>query len=191
MGGFAVQYTNNNIITPARTNELEDIFAMVQTNNSWLGVGYAVSNWFPGVGTLYRYVTNMSPPITNSAFLFNNFQNSLATFTNFHRIADGVVHLKIYSFDAVGNETIHDYDANDLTQYPNVVQYPPNSGVYQTNYLPHSIDIELGILEPEAFEHARVLYASGASNAAATYLANDCIGQVQIFRQHIIIPAAP
>ena len=191
------QYTNNasGAAVLCRVNELEDIFAMVQTNNSWIGVGYAVSNWFtgtggqiPGVGTLYRYVTNTPIPLTNSVFLNTNFTACLGTFTNFHRIADGVVHLKIYSFDASGNED--PWDLNTSTQYPTVVQYPPYSGIYQTNYLPHSVDIEVGILEPDAFEHARALYTSGATAAASNYLAT-AVGQVQIFRQHIIIPAAP
>jgi hypothetical protein len=44
-------------------------------------------------------------------------------------------------------------------------------------------------LEPEAFEHVRALYASGAAAAASNYLANAA-GQVEIFRQHIIIPSA-
>jgi hypothetical protein len=187
------------VLAPFRTNQLEDIFAIVLTNNNWLGIGYSVSNWFtngtgafPGIGTLYRYVTNTTVPLTNNNILFPSFQSSLANnFTNFHRIADGVVHLKITAYDASGNE-----DPAELNfpygplSYPTVVQNPTNSFLYVTNYLPHSIDIELGILEPEAFEHARALFAAGAIPAAQQYLANAA-GQVEIFRQHIIIPGAP
>ncbi len=198
------QYTNNanNVPVLCRVNESDDIFAMVMTNNNWLGIGYCIVNptnstgeAIPGLGTLYRYVTNTPAPLTNNLFLYNNFSNALVsgTFANWHRIADGVVHLKIYSFDSIGN--LDPYDNNsayDSSQYPYVgTNY--NYG-YQTNYLPHSIDIELGILEPEAFEHAKALYTSipgpAGVTAASNYLALNCIGQVQIFHQHIIIPAA-
>ena len=202
-----VQVITNNGVPVYRINELEDIFATVQTNNTWVGIGYAVSNWFtnsgggafPGVGTLYRYVAQTNAPLFSTNLLFTNFYYQImsGTFTNslFHRIADGVVHLKIYAFDADGNETCWEpgYDSGQNTslsylQYPVIVTNLTSGGV-QTNYLPHSIDIELGILEPEAFEHVRALYASGAAAAASNYLANAA-GQVEIFRQHIIIPAA-
>jgi len=209
-----VQVITNNGVPVFRTNELEDIFATVQTNNTWVGVGYAVSNWFnntnngspfPGVGTLYRYVATTNAPLYTTNLLYANYINQigLGTFTNslFHRIADGVVHLKIYAFDADGNEMYWEpyYDQYGQVygfprQYP-YLQYPVivtnlTRGGVQTNYLPHSIDIELGILEPEAFEHVRALYASGATAAAGQFLTNAA-GQVEIFRQHIIIPSAP
>jgi type II secretory pathway pseudopilin PulG len=206
-----VQTTTNNGIPVYRTNQSEDIFITVLTNNTWQGIGYTVSNWFtnsggaiPGVGTLYRYVATTNAPLSSSNQLFTNFNNQIAlgTFTNtlFHRIADGVVHLKIYAFDAEGNETYYEpyYDQNgkvfsygDLNlQYPVIVPNPTNSTMFLTNYLPRSLDIELGILEPAAFEHARSLYTSGAFVAASNYL-TTCAGQVEIFRQHIIITAAP
>ena len=209
-----VQVVSSNGVPTFRTNQLEDIFAIVQTNNTWLGIGYCVSNWFtnsaggaiPGIGTLYRYVTNTPAPLTNNNTLYSNFQYAIGyNFTNFHRIADGVVHLKIYAFEADGNETYYesnydtfgsiqngwkDYNLQYPVIVPNLTTNVPPVPPYFTNYLPHSIDIELGILEPEAFEHARALFTSGATNAAAIFLQN-CACQVEIFRQHIIIPAAP
>jgi hypothetical protein len=200
-------YQYNNGI-PFRTNQIQDIFAVVQTNATWMGIGYAVSNWFTnsgggsiaGVGTLYRYFASTNGPLSTNNNLFStfNFELGLGTFTNtyFHRIADGVVHLKIYAYDADGNEMPYEptydqsgsYNGYTFLQYPYVTNYLGQP--YVTNYLPHSIDIELGILEPEAFETARSLYTSGAITAASNYLANAA-GQVEIFRQHIIIPAAP
>jgi hypothetical protein len=188
------------VLAPFRTNQLEDIFAIAQTNNTWLGIGYCVSNWFtnsggspyPGIGTLYRYVTTTTAPLTNNNILYPNFQFSLANnFVNFHRIADGVVHLKITAYDANGNEDTDELNfPNGPLQYPTVVTLATTPVTYQTNYLPHSIDIELGILEPEAFEHARALFTAGAPIAAEQYLASAA-GQVEIFRQHIIVTAAP
>ncbi|MGD0814504.1 MAG: hypothetical protein ABSA83_12940 [Verrucomicrobiota bacterium] len=216
-----VQVITNNGVPTYRVNEVEDIFATVQTNNTWLGIGYSISNWFvdgsggpiPGVCTLYRYVAQTNTPLYSTNLLYSNYNQQVGygTFTNtlFHRIADGVVHLKIYAFDADGNEMSLE-PSYDQTGYVNgtqqCLQYPcielvTNSvinslgvvfqtNVYQTNYLPHSIDIELGILEPETFEHARAMYSAGATAAASNFLANAA-GQVEIFRQHIIIPAAP
>jgi len=207
------QYTNNINGVPVlcRTNQLEEIFATIQTNNTWIGVGYYVSNWFtdsaggpiPGVGTLYRYVATTNAPLTTTNLLFANFEYGSSS--NFHRIADGVIHLKIYAFDSDGNEMCWEpsYDQTGgidrfpratsyaYLQYPVIVTNFANS--LQTNYLPHSIDIELGILEPEAFEHARALFTATPYPhvAASNYLATQCLGQVEIFRQHIIIPAAP
>ena len=172
MNLFQVVSSNNGAIV-YRTNELDDIFTMERTNNTWIGVGYAVSNWFtnsdgtayPGVGTLYRYTTNINGPlsVTNSPLIYG-FQSAIYNnFTNCHRIADGVVHLKVYAYDADGNEDrVQLNPLNTSFQYPLVLQNWTNNLLYVTNYLPHSIDIELGILEPEAFEHARALFTSGA-----------------------------
>ena len=115
-----------------------------------------------------------------------------------HRIADGVVHLKITAYDADGNEMYYEpyYDLNGMLLGRDCRCCNTRSSahtdqyfVYVTNYLPHSVDIELGILEPEAFEKARSL-AAGGTVAASNYWPRR-LGQVEIFRQHIIIPAAP
>ncbi len=200
-----VQWENN---APFRTNQLDDIFMTVQTNAQWLGIGYSVSNWFtngsggaiPGVGTLYRYFSSTNAPLSTNNYLFANFSQQVAyglyTNTYFHRIADGIVHLKITAYDADGNEMVWEpnYDLNGINSGFTNMQYPvieTNAfNVVVTNYLPHSVDIELGMLEPEAFEQARALYTSGATVAASNFLANAA-GQVQVYRQHIIIPAAP
>jgi hypothetical protein len=219
---YQVVYTNSFNQPVYRTNQIEDIFATVLSNNTWLGIGYTVSNWFtniatdtaiPGVGTLYRYVAQNNAPLYASNLLFTNFYNQVGsnTFTNtlFHRVADGVIHLKIYAFDADGNEMVYEpyyeqYGALQNYNYGNynpglrypcieyVTNYPGGVATLATNinYMPHSIDIELGILEPETFEHVRALYAAGATAVAGQFLTNAA-GQVEIFRQHIIIPAAP
>jgi hypothetical protein len=197
-GPYLVQVINNpGSATLYRTNQLQVIMATIQTNSTWLGVGYYVSNWFtnstggtlPGVGTLYRYVAQINGPMITNNFFYNNFWTADAS--NFHRIADGVIHLKIYAYDANGNVNTNELLSPDgPVSYPNVSPVSWNSTNFVTNYLPHSIDIELGVLEPEAFEHARALYTAGAYAAASTNLAKAA-AQVQIYRQHIIIPAAP
>jgi hypothetical protein len=203
---------NQNILSNGvpilRTNITEDIFGTIQTNNSWLGIGYSVSNWFtnagggafPGIGTLYRFTDTNIGPLSGTNQLYTNFINQVSfniyNTNYFHRIADGVVELKVTAYDADGNEMFYEsnFDAQTSTltnlQYPYLSLNPFNPNLVVTNYLPHSIDIELAILEPEALEHARAMYASGALSAAANYLTNAA-GQVEIFRQHVLIPAAP
>jgi hypothetical protein len=184
--------TNDTVV---RTNQLQDLFAMVETNGNWLGIGYTVSNWFtnangaiPGVGTLYRYVAQTNGFLDTNNTLFSGFYAPLFT-TNFHRVADGVVHLKIYAFDSDGNEDTNEvlYDYPGSASTSTMFVYP--TATFPTNRLPHSIDIELGMLEPETFEHVRALYSSGAT-VAAQQLLTSSPNKVEIFRQHIIIPAA-
>ena len=92
-----------------RTNQLQYIFVLVHTNTQWMGVGYAVSNYAGGAGTLYRYLSVTNDPLTINAYfyLFTNFLAGVSTFNPnyFHRVADGVVHLKIRAYDQFGNET--------------------------------------------------------------------------------------
>jgi hypothetical protein len=82
-----------------RTNELNDIFILEHTNTTWVGVGYAVSN-YPGigVGTLYRYETNWNAwplclPTTSFAVLQINFSTYFPN-TYWHKVADGVIDLR-------------------------------------------------------------------------------------------------
>src|SRR6202012_3080303 len=83
--GFVQGITNNGTFTPVRTNQVEDIFLMMQTNATWLGVGYSVSNWFtnagggaiPGVGSLYRYVSTINGPLYATNLLYTTFSNNL------------------------------------------------------------------------------------------------------------------
>src|SRR5580658_7794923 len=57
---------------PFRTNQLNDMYMLIHSNNTWYGVGYSVSN-YPGisVGTLYRYEVScfdMAPVFTYDLF---------------------------------------------------------------------------------------------------------------------------
>jgi len=183
-----------------RTNQLQFIFALVHTNTQWMGVGYAVSNYAAGAGTLYRYLAVTNDPLTINAYfyLFTNFLAGISTFNPnyFHRVADGVVHLKIRAFDQFGNESPFeqglDY-ARVGTEffYPvpaytnnlpnNLVLVAPRAGV------PASIQLEVGILEPEAFDQLRALPPN--SPAQVRMLGNDG-GKIQIYRQNIPIAGA-
>ena len=179
-----VNYENGVAI---RTNRLEDIFILVHTNTTWVGVGYAVSN-YPGiaVGTLYRYETNwnaLAPVFTNN--LWTAFDNSLAG-QNFnsnywHRVADGVIDLEIRPYDQYGNTNYYNSFTPGIAYYPVGYAFPSNT-------LPNSVELEFGILEPEALVQARVL--AGNPTALLNFLSTNSAPKMEIFRQRITVAAA-
>ena len=182
-----------------RTNQLQEIYVLVHTNNQWLGVGYAVSNYGCGVGTLYQYLNSTNDPLTSSSgdILFTNFLNS-AFYNNFgtnyfHPVANGVVHLKIRAFDRSGNESWQE-QGNDFATTGDSFSYPVlfsyTNTVLETNVppagLPNSIQLEVGVLEPDAFEQLRALPPGPAQSS----FLGKAGGKIQIYRQNIPIAGA-
>jgi hypothetical protein len=180
-----------------RTNQVDEIFILVHTNTVWTGIGYAVSNYAPGIGTLFRYVVTTNAHVINN-ILFTNFFNSIngQNFgTNWHAVADGVIHLKLRAFDQNGNEPYWESYYGDFSlvnegngfmnfSYP---QYSNNPTAIISNTLPNAVELELGILEPEAFAQARVLSVN--PQAETNFIFNSAT-KVDIFRQRITIPVA-
>ena len=183
-----------------RTNQLQYIFALVHTNTQWMGVGYAVSNYAGGAGTLYRYLSATNDPLTINAFyyLFTNFLAGVNTFNPnyFHRVADGVVHLKIRAFDQFGNESPFeqglDYAPGSTSFFYPVPAYTnrlPNNLLLLAPPagLPATIQLEVGILEPEAFDQLRAL---PPNSPARVRMLGSAGGKIQIYRQNIPIAGA-
>jgi|GEM_PF-1122299 len=209
------QYENN---VPFRTNVMERVYLLVQTNTGWMGIGYAISNMVPGlgVGTLYRYLSVTNTHFVDNHVLFDPFysiftpqfpQWSAPRFgntNNMHldRIADGVVDLRIMAYDQYGNRIggeatngpTGSYGAGDfyLGQLTNTVPYsnwvinpPPRHAVEVP--MPASVDLELGILDPDAWDHLRGL--AGNLVAQSNYL-QAASGKIEIFRKHVLVRAA-
>ena len=185
---------------PYRTNQLQEIFMLVRTNMQWVGVGYAVSNYAGGAGTLYRYMAMTNDPLTTNGayYLYTNFAfgvaNQVFSPLYFHRVTDGVVHLKIRAFDTTGNEPL-------LEQYQDYAvggasfSYPTSAYAYSTGVpgqtvfvpsagLPGMVQLEVGVLEPDAFEQLRALPAN--RTIQLNYL-SKAGGKIQIYRQNIPI----
>ncbi|MGD1083798.1 MAG: hypothetical protein ABSA47_03495 [Verrucomicrobiota bacterium] len=196
-GWVPLNYTiqSNSGTTFVRTNQAQDIFMLVRTNGQWEGIGYGVSNSYPGcagAGTLYRFVVQTNAPLTNNS-LFSNFLANVSSQTfsgpNCHRVADGVIHLKISAFDPFGNEDPyeqgHDYDmsTNSFT-YPLPVA-GTNVVLVTTNDLPGSIQLEVGVLEPDTYAQARAL--SATSGALETSFLGKAAASVHVFREEIPI----
>jgi hypothetical protein len=168
-----------------RTNYLSDIFTLEHINNTWYGIGYCVSNavgggigYPPVVGTLYRYVYSTNDVPTYNPV--NEFSNRAVTLnsTNFYRLMDGVIHLRVRALDANGGE-IYNTNMNGA-----VLELPIDS---TNNPLPSSLELELGILEPDVVEQVRAL---GTNITAEQNFLTKRFGAVHIFRQQIPIRAA-
>jgi type II secretory pathway component PulJ len=175
--------------TTSWTNYLTDMFALERINTTWFGVGYAVSNAISGgisasqpiVGTLYRYVyqTNDLPTDNPVNFFTNQANSTVNPFppTNFNRIIDGVIHLRFRAFDVNGSEITN-------AALPGVLQLPADS---LSTPLPNSIELELGILDPQIVEQLRAL---GTNTQAQMNFLTNRIGAVHVFRQQIPVRAA-
>jgi hypothetical protein len=178
------------------TNELDDFYFLIHTNNTWAGIGYFVIDQAPGVGTLYRYstATNASPQIfSNSLFQPYIFLLSgiLSGATNanvgaiYYPIADGVTHLKLRTYDQNGNEpyaeSSTEFNGGGFVTYPLT---PFNTNLV-TNALPHFVDLEVGVLEPETYSQVKALSVNPI--VQSNFLVNAA-GATHIFRQHILIP---
>jgi hypothetical protein len=96
--------------------------------------------------------------------------------TNFYRIIDGVVHLRVRAFDANGGEITNGFAP--------VLGLPTDN---TNSPIPNSVELELGILEPQVVEQVRSL---GPNVTAELNFLTNRMGAVHIFRQQIPVRAA-
>jgi type II secretory pathway pseudopilin PulG len=178
-----------------RTNQLNNVFILEHTNTTWIGVGYAVSN-YPGVaiGSLYRYETNwtsLAPVFTNDLFtpFYNNISNTNFNTNYWHKVADGVIDLEIHPFDQFGNENEDNFINKSYGAYSAYPIFPTFETTNSlTNTLPTGVELEFGILEPDTLVHARGLTAN--PTALTEFLSSNAAPNMEVFRQRITIAAA-
>ena len=176
-----------------RTNQQDDIFFLVHTNTEWTGIGYAVSNSVnPCLGTLYRFAVStnfhLNPNNVVDNTLFAQFYSGIVNQSfgsNWHAVADGVIDLKLRAFDQNGNDPFYSIDYNDPSGEPGL--YPITSNNIILTNLPHSIELEMAVLEPDAIAQARAI--AGNLHGVSNFLANAA-AKVDVFRQRINIPTA-
>lgn len=185
-----------------RTNIVERFFFLSRMNQDWTGRGYEVVPLFPnaGVGSLYRFTETVKRQ--NLPGLSPAFQRAITEDRMTNRLAEGIVHLRVIPIAANGYPmTAGTWTTNALyrtnafqtsyRQVPNTFsQLSFGGGVpdlvdveFISNAVPAFVDLELGILEPQAIER---LKSFGTANPAIQrqYLSNR-VGQVHIFRQRI------
>jgi len=183
-----------------RLQDLTFLSFRAQTNDEWVGTIYTIPNAALGVGTLYVYSTNF--PLDPSSFPWVSISNLYRTLQNppltaYHRVADGIVHLKLLAYDANGllysNSFGNAFGGLTLFNSGNVGQN--DFDYYFTNYLPAYLDVELGVLDPRAVAQFRARLANPnlsllANPLAWSYLTNH-VGTTHLFNQRIPIRNAP
>lgn len=162
--------------TLIQTNILQDFFLLVRNGRAWEGHGYYVhlspseinlTNATKRFGALYRFQTNV-PSLNPAAPMIDGFYAANPTQTNSFLIIDGVVHLTVRVFNASG------------------VDITPLGGSLGGDRVPHMVELELGVMEPDIVGPARTL----PTYAAFTNFLNQQAGKLHYFRQQIPIRSA-
>ncbi len=181
-----------------RTNVLEELFLFSREGTRMAGTVYRVLDARGGVGTLARYSLTHAHRLMPTGWL------SLATLgrpaTNFAPLVEGVIHFRVQAYDALGYPLSwtnrHWYVAAATNDYPNPgYRLDEDLGlerdlrldsetlvIFRSNALPAALEIELGVLEPEALAQYRQLPAG--SDLARNFLSNRA-AQVHLFRQRV------
>lgn len=174
---FAINVSTNSQPRPGggyQVNVLQDVFLMTRQNqDTWTGTGYRIDGVTNGVGTLYRMAkTTNSESVVASGFFgwFEQFR-----IDDFHLVAEGVIHFQLLAFDA-GGRPYTNITTTNLT-------IAANGYAFGNEYLPAYVELELGILEPQALKQFKTFTDP---NMAQAFLTRQ-IGRVQLFRQRLQI----
>jgi prepilin-type N-terminal cleavage/methylation domain-containing protein len=194
------------------TNIIEELYFLTPSpvsNNQWNAVGYRLmpTDEANGVGSLYRfylqgltitnspttpaangYVMNLATTLNGvggSPTFFNTAFNSVPP-NNFSRIIDGVTYFRVLAYKTNGvlitNGTFNLFKTIQARggRYPGL----DYSYYFSSNAVPAYVEIELGILETQAYEKYRSFVPG--TQAADNYLTSHP-GVVHIFRQRVPI----
>lgn len=170
-----------------RTNVLMDLFFLTQENRRWHAVGYRVGTPDAGGGTLYRYMATNLPAESLRAQLLQFMKTPL---TNFNRVADGVVHFRVRTFDTNGVWITRDLP-NNFNRHKSDIRasgvVPGEVGLYvfKSNAVPAAVEIELGVVERRTWERA----ASIPDVTARRQFLEQQAGRTHLFRQRVNIPS--
>jgi len=189
--------------TVPRTNYVQRIFFMSKVNQDYVGTGYVVVPHYTNsvtdvaVGTLYQYAV-----ATNKAWastLPRDFINASTSLNNLHRVADGVVHLRLRAFDVHGALiTPNTQGTHNITaQWENNIlasQYVADQTRYYfySNAVPAHVELEIAFLEPHLLDRYKAIedsdFAAGLTAVphARNYLSNQ-VANVHLFRRRIPI----
>ena len=85
-----------------RTNFLHSLFFINNQTNAWQGIGYRVIYVTNSVGILQRFETNLFGHRPFSNHLSSAFAKERLASTNYHHVADGVIHFSVIPYDHRG-----------------------------------------------------------------------------------------
>ena len=185
---------------------LQEAFFLTKADD-WSAIGYRVLdpsdppnslNSTPILmGALYRYTTN-SVHLYSTDF-FGQFVNSyrevpynddLVEAGQMSRVIDGVVHFKVIAYDSLGFR-FGETNVTDLQIFQSDDPDPVPYYAFRGKKLPSAVEIEIGILEPEAVIRARALPGTGvAYTANLRRFLGENSGKIHLFRQRIPIRVA-
>jgi prepilin-type N-terminal cleavage/methylation domain-containing protein len=184
-----------------RTNVLQDFFFVSRVNQEWVGTGYSVLDATNGIGSLYRYSTNIHVrsldtlakaynPALGPYDLFFDAVSQWPDTDEFARVVDGVIHFRVRAYGTNGVLLDPFYDRGVYTNI--TVNYDPASASqftyeFRQDALPTALEIELAVVEPDVLERVRALPAAGT--VRQEYLAKEA-GKVHVFRQRVPIRRA-
>ena len=195
----SVQPLNGTGPVQARANMLEDIFFVTHENQTWSGIGYFVRSniafptgaGFNFVGALYRFETNDSAARfqQNPGGLVDGFAAAVDGRARLvvSKIVDGVVHFRVRAFDTNGILISPLWVPTNglITVREQFAALPGENTLYvfKSNAVPASLELELGILEPQVFERMKSL---PTPQAQSNFLASQA-AHVHLFRQRVSI----
>jgi hypothetical protein len=179
-------------------------YFVASSSNATAGIGN------DGVGSLYRFSPTTPPALrlslTNVGPWISQFSDYTKSYyrTNSGLLADGIVHLRFKAFDRDGWPMAYNIlETNSAYQVvyipaPSQFTYPQSTNVvlcaddakldqteffFMSNAVPAYIEVELGILEPHAWERVKAMSTSQLKQA---YLLKHA-AQVHLFRKRIPI----
>ncbi len=173
-----------------RVNVLQDLFFLTLKNRQWQGIGYHVDAPDGLLGNLYRWTTNPAPNDLISAY--PTFVGSRGTLSNFHRMADGIVHFRVRAYDTQGvwlTTTTPGWTTLGGGPGTNIfLGFRPQTFemgyAFRMGAIPAYVDLEIGVLEPRILARAKSI---PDPLARRNYLAQH-VGAVHLFRQRIPLP---
>lgn len=210
----------NNVL---RTNVIQEFYFLTTQTNVWTAVGYRVMDAVDGVGTLYRF--SASARLSELAedertgrtdrlldqFDASYYDASGRVVSDLHRVANGLIHLKLTAYDRNGLPLdLRSTHRAFVTQYvnevlgptarfglpgPAVLQVRPDAALPVMNHteflfrrhaLPSYLELELGILEPETYQQFLSVRGTDLAQSFLRKRAN----RVHLFRQRIPIRTA-
>jgi type II secretory pathway component PulJ len=172
----------DNLFGGARGTELHECWFLTQENNRWNTLGYLVrasqdadtDSLRLGYGTLFRYSKDTPATVlTNAGTEFFKPRTADEIIRDFHRVADGLVHFRLWPYDANGLLITNQVSLDEL--------------VFAHNNVPSYLELEIGILEPRALQELK-----GIPNEqrARDYLSRNR-HRIHVFRQQVAVRTAP
>ena len=187
-----------------RTNATQQLYFLSKSNKTWLVLSYRVLpstnllSGIPGstegVGSLARFTIGATDDAISALDPFLAIMNpNVVPDTNYARILEGVVHFKVRAYDSFGDPMIHQVYLTNAFRYTNSWLEPDPRDATSTlcvttnTTLPAFVEVELGLLEPQAAERWKSM---PTPLARSNYLARQA-GRVHLFRERIPLRAAP